>query len=97
MATLTERFAVELEKRDRAVDILNRQGYAALEAESGGADFDREDRAWAVIVVRSADDVENPTNDVRQAFATAVGELLDTDDILWRLVPWPGPSTLGSH
>jgi hypothetical protein len=47
---------------------------------------------WAVIVVKSADDVLDVTRDIREAFATAIGDLLTREDVTWRLVA-PPPSS----
>jgi hypothetical protein len=89
MSHLIERFSVPLEQRDAAEKALNDAGYAVLEAEDGGGELDREDRYRAVIVVRSKDDVEGPTQSLKQVFAEAVGGVLDVADIQWRLVSPP--------
>jgi len=91
MARLTERFAVESTQRDRAIDLLNTEGYEILEAETGGGDFDREGRLWAVINVTSADNVGDATAVTQQAFATAIGDVLTRGELVWRHVPPPSP------
>jgi hypothetical protein len=90
VARLRELFSIPLDQRDKAVAALTEARYDILDVEDAGGERDRRDEYWAVIVVRSTDEVDDPTNSVRQAFAEAIGDVLDAADVgPWRLVSPP--------
>jgi hypothetical protein len=91
MAILKERFAVEPGKRDRAIDHLRAGGYEVIEVEDGGAEETRSGALWPVLVVTSAQDVVDSTQETQQAMATAVGELLTQGGFVYRHQPQASP------
>ncbi|MDX6451424.1 MAG: hypothetical protein QOH16_1473 [Gaiellaceae bacterium] len=90
MSKLIERFAVEPGQRDQAIEHVQSAGYEVIEVEDGGVEPDRAGANWPVIVVRSSEDLD-ATASLRQTFATAVGELLDAEGLVWRHVAPPSP------
>ena len=79
--TLTVHFAVPVQFRDQAEQLLTSKGHQVIGVEEGEAGLDRHGESWAHLVVESADDIEDPSPEVHRAFAQAVRDLLDTGGI----------------
>jgi hypothetical protein len=88
---VTERFAVRLSDRDKAKKALEKFSHI-VEVDDGGAQSDAKGNPQAVLIVTSADEVEDPTPAIREAFAQSIGDALSHAGIeQWEHVAGPTP------
>lgn len=91
MPRLVVRFAVPIQERQRAEQLLQPGGHQLLDVEQAGAQFDLHGVPSAVLVVRSAQDFPDLTPGLEQQFAKTIGNLFEAGGIdLWQLAARPG-------
>lgn len=85
MATekLTERFVVRKRDEDRALAALDVSGLMVARSEGATRQVTQRPDFDTLIVVESADEIEDATNETRKKFAEAAGDALIAADVEW--------------